>query len=67
MRGSKRKGRRTGTWELRIDAGLDVLTGRRLQRSETFEGTGREADQRLAGTDGREPKRPTPRYELHHC
>jgi hypothetical protein len=26
MRGSKRKGRRPGTWELRIDAGVDPLT-----------------------------------------
>ena len=48
MRGSRRKGRRPGTWELRIDAGLDPLTGRRLQRSLVFEGTSREADAKLA-------------------
>ncbi len=48
MRGSRRKGRRPGTWELRIDAGLDPLTGRRLQRSLVFEGTAREADAKLA-------------------
>jgi len=48
MRGSKRKGRRPGTWELRIDAGVDPLTGQRRQRSVTFEGTARDADRRLA-------------------
>lgn len=48
MRGSRRKGRRPGTWELRIDAGLDPLTGRRLQHSVVFEGTAREADAKLA-------------------
>ena len=46
--GTKRKGRRAGTWELRVDAGFDPLTGRRRQRSITFEGTAREADHRLA-------------------
>ena len=48
MRGSKRKGRRAGLWELRIDAGFDPLTGKRRQRSISFEGTSREADQKLA-------------------
>jgi hypothetical protein len=48
MRGSKRKGRRPGTWELRIDAGVDPLTGQRRPRSVTFEGTARDADRRLA-------------------
>ncbi|MGE0729145.1 MAG: tyrosine-type recombinase/integrase [Acidimicrobiia bacterium] len=48
MKGSKRRGRRPGTWELRLDAGIDPLTGRRLQRSITFHGTAREADLRLA-------------------
>lgn len=48
MRGSRRRGRRPGTWELRLDAGIDPLNGRRLQRSVTFEGTAREADRRLA-------------------
>ncbi len=48
MRGSRRKGRRPGTWELRIDAGLDPLSGRRRQRSVVFEGTAREADAKLA-------------------
>jgi integrase len=48
MRGSKRKGQRPGTWELRIDAGCDPLTGRRRQRSVIFEGTAREADGKLA-------------------
>src|SRR6478609_9273363 len=48
MRGSKRKGRRPGTWELRIDAGRDPLTGRRQQKSIVFEGTAREADAALA-------------------
>lgn len=48
MRGSKRKGQRPGTWELRIDAGYDPLTGRRRQRSVVLEGTAREADGKLA-------------------
>ena len=48
MRGSKRKGRRPGLWELRIDAGFDPLTGKRRQRSISFEGTSREADRKLA-------------------
>lgn len=48
MRGSRRKGRRPGTWELRIDAGVDPLSGRRRQRSVVFEGTAREADAKLA-------------------
>ncbi|MGE4164012.1 MAG: tyrosine-type recombinase/integrase [Vicinamibacterales bacterium] len=48
MKGSKRRGRRPGTWELRLDAGVDPLNGRRLQRSITFHGTAREADLRLA-------------------
>ena len=48
MRGSRRRGRRSGTWELRIDAGDDPLSGRRRQRSVVFEGTAREADRKLA-------------------
>jgi integrase len=48
VRGSKRKGRRPGLWELRIDAGFDPLTGTRRQRSISFEGTSREADRKLA-------------------
>jgi hypothetical protein len=48
MRGSKRKGRRPGTWELRVDAGRDPLTGSRQQKSVMFEGTSREADLALA-------------------
>lgn len=48
MRGSKRKGKRPGPWELRIDAGFDPLTGRRRQRSITFVDTSREADRKLA-------------------
>ena len=48
MAGSRRKGRRPGTWELRIDAGYDPLTGRRRQRSVVFEGTARAADHKLA-------------------
>lgn len=32
MQGSKRKGRRPGTWELRVDAGEDPLT-RSVNRS----------------------------------
>lgn len=48
MKVNKRKGRRPGTWELRVDAGRDPLTGRRQQKSVIFEGTSREADVALA-------------------
>lgn len=48
MKGSKRKGRRPGTWELRVDAGEDPLTRKRQQKSVTFHGTSREADVALA-------------------
>ena len=48
MRGSKRRGRRTGSWELRLEVGFDPLTGRRIQRSRTIEGTAKEADAALA-------------------
>jgi hypothetical protein len=48
VKGSKRKGRRPGTWELRVDAGLDPLTAKRQQKSVVFEGTAREADVALA-------------------
>ena len=48
MRGSKRTGRRPGTWELRVDAGRDPLTGSRQQKSVMFEGTSRQADLALA-------------------
>ncbi|HNH37460.1 MAG: site-specific integrase [Microthrixaceae bacterium] len=48
MQGSKRKGRRPGTWELRVDAGEDPLTRKRQQKSVTFHGTSRQADVALA-------------------
>jgi integrase len=48
VKGTKRKGRRPGTWELRVDAGRDPLTGRRQQKSVIFHGTAREADVALA-------------------
>ena len=48
MKGTKRKGRRPGTWELRMDAGADPLTRKRQQKSVTFHGTAREADVALA-------------------
>ena len=48
MKGSKRKGRRPGTWELRVDAGPDPLTRKRQQKSEIFVGTSRQADEALA-------------------
>ena len=48
MKGSKRKGRRPGTWELRVDAGRDPLTRKRQQKSVIFHGTSREADVALA-------------------
>lgn len=48
MKGSKRRGKRPGTWELRVEGGCDPLSGKRVQRSLTFEGSAREADSRLA-------------------
>ena len=48
MKGSKRKGRRPGTWELRVDAGPDPLTRKRQQKSATFIGSSRDADVALA-------------------
>lgn len=48
MRGRKRRGRRPGTWELRLEIGYDPLTGRRVQRSRTVDGTAKEADAVLA-------------------
>jgi hypothetical protein len=45
-RGSKRK-LRGGVWELRVDLGVDPITGKRKQFSETFHGPARAADQRL--------------------
>ena len=48
MKGSKRRGKRPGTWELRVEGGCDPLTGKRVQRSVTFEGSAREADARLS-------------------
>ena len=48
LKGSKRKGRRPGTWELRVDAGRDPLTQKRQQKSMVFVGTAREADVALA-------------------
>jgi integrase len=48
LKGSKRKGRRPGTWELRVDAGRDPLTQKRQQKSMVFTGTAREADVALA-------------------
>jgi integrase len=48
MPGSKRRGKRPGSWELRVDVGYDALTGKRRQRSVMFEGTAREADKQLA-------------------
>ena len=48
MKGSKRKGRRPGTWELRVDAGPDPLTRKRQQKSVIFIGTSRDADVALA-------------------
>jgi integrase len=48
MSGSRRRGRRPGSWELRVDVGYDALTGQRRQRSIVFEGTARDADKKLA-------------------
>ena len=48
MKGSKRKGRRPGVWELRVDAGRDPLTQKRQQKSVQFVGSSREADVALA-------------------
>jgi len=48
MQGSKRKERRPGTWELRVDEDEDPLTRKRQQKSVTFHGTSRQADVALA-------------------
>ena len=48
MKGNKRKGRRPGTWELRVDAGRGPVDAKRQQKSVTFDGTSREADVALA-------------------
>jgi hypothetical protein len=44
--GSKRK-LKAGVWELRGELGVDPITGKRKQFSETFHGPARAADQRL--------------------
>lgn len=46
MRGSLRE-KRTGYWEVRIDAGIDRLTGKRVQVSRSVEGTRRDAERVL--------------------
>jgi integrase len=46
VQGSKRK-LKVGVWELRGELGVDPMTGKRKQFSETFHGSAREADQRL--------------------
>jgi len=48
MRGSKRNDRRRGTWELRIDAGYDRLTGTRRQRGLIYSHWIPESDERAA-------------------
>jgi hypothetical protein len=46
MQGSKRK-LRAGVWELRGELGVDPITGKREQFSETFHGPAWAADERL--------------------
>jgi integrase len=46
VQGSKRK-LKAGVWELRGELGVDPITGKRKQFSETFHGAARAADQRL--------------------
>ena len=46
MRGSLRE-KRAGYWEVRIDAGVDRLTGKRAQVSRSVEGTRRDAERVL--------------------
>lgn len=46
MRGSLRE-KRAGYWEVRIDAGIDRLTGKRVQVSRSVEGTRRDAERVL--------------------
>jgi integrase len=48
VQGTIRKGRRPGTWELRVSIGADPLTGRYRQASRTVEGGRREAQRALA-------------------
>ncbi len=47
MQGSLRQ-RGEGSWQLRVHAGRDVLTGKKLHQSKTFHGTKREAQRALA-------------------
>jgi integrase len=46
--GTIRRGKRTGTWELRVSIGRDPLTGRYRQASRTVSGTKRDAERALA-------------------
>lgn len=46
MRGGLRE-RRTGVWEVRLEAGRDPVTGRRRQTSRTIHGTKRDAQRAL--------------------
>lgn len=46
MRGSLRE-KRAGYWEVRIDGGVDRLTGKRVQISRSVAGTKREAEKVL--------------------
>ncbi len=46
MRGSLRE-KRAGYWEVRIDAGVDRLTGKRVQVSRSVEGSRRDAERVL--------------------
>src|SRR5436190_5200737 len=48
MSGTLRKGRRVGTWELRVAIGRDPLTGKYRQVSRTVEGGRRDAQNALA-------------------
>ncbi len=56
MQGSLRQ-RGEGSWQLRVHAGRDVLTGKKLHKSKTFRGTKRYACQVLAGRDPRTGKK----------
>ena len=46
MRGSLRE-KRAGNWEVRIDGGVDRLTGKRVQVSRSVAGTKRDAEKVL--------------------
>lgn len=53
MGGTKRPGRRPGSWELRVEIARDPVSGRRRWKSQTFYGNQRQASSELARMEAR--------------